>query len=64
MKGLPKVFIGSASETLSFAEALELQLKDDADIGVWDQSFRPSYHTLEELANKASEMHFAVFILG
>lgn len=64
MKCKPKVFIGSASESLSFAQALEFELQDVASTEVWNQAFRPGRYTLEELIRKASEVDFAVFILG
>jgi len=63
-KRLPKLFIGSASETLALAEALEFDLKDVAQTEVWNRTFRPGHYTLEELTRKASEVDFAVFILG
>jgi hypothetical protein len=60
----PKLFIGSASESLPLVEALEFRLRNDVVTEVWNQSFRPGYYTLEELVNKAKEVDFAVFVLG
>lgn len=64
MSYLPRLFIGSATESLSFAQALEFELQDVASTEVWNRSFRPGHYTLEDLIRKASEVDFAVFILG
>jgi hypothetical protein len=64
MKRMPSVFIGSASESLDIAEALEFELKDVAGTVVWNRVLRPGHYTLEELFREASEVDFAVFILG
>jgi hypothetical protein len=60
----PKLFIGSANESLAFARALEIELRGSAETEVWDMTFRPGRYTLEELVRKASEVDFAAFILG
>jgi len=60
----PKLFIGSASESLDIARALEDELQNVASTEVWEDAFRPGYYTLEELTRKASEVDFAAFILG
>lgn len=59
-----KLFIGSASESLDVANALEYELQNVARTEVWDRSFRPGHYTLEELTRKAGEVDFAAFILG
>ncbi len=64
MKRMPKIFIGSAGESLDFAEALEFELKDVARTVVWNRVLRPGHYTLEELFREASEADFAVFLLG
>lgn len=64
MNNMPKLFIGSASETLDIADALEFELKNVASTEIWDSAIRPSHFILDELVRKASEVDFAVFILG
>lgn len=64
MSSKPKLFIGSASESLEFANALEFELQNDATTEVWNRAFRPGHYTLEELTRKAAEVDLAVFILG
>lgn len=64
MSNKPRLFIGSASESLNIARALESELIDVARTERWDKAFRPGYYTLDELSRKASEVDFAVFILG
>lgn len=64
MSNIPKLFIGSASETLAIAEALESELLNVAKTEIWNNAIRPGYYTLDELSRKTSEADFAVFILG
>jgi RNA-binding protein YhbY len=60
----PKVFIGSASESKSVAEALHENLcaGDFAKVKVWDQIFKPGQHTLEALAEELDRATFGVFV--
>ncbi len=61
----PKLFIGSASESLAIVKALEDELRDVAMIERWDvDTFRPGHYTLEELTRIMKEVDFAVFVLG
>lgn len=61
----PRLFIGSASETLGIVDALEEVLHDAATIDRWDRdTFRPGAFTLEELTDATRRYDFAVFILG
>ncbi|MEJ2308388.1 MAG: nucleotide-binding protein [Gammaproteobacteria bacterium] len=61
----PRIFIGSASETIGIVDALESQLREVAHIDRWDVDvFRPGHFTLEELTRMLSEVDFAIFVLG
>jgi hypothetical protein len=61
----PRLFIGSASESLDVAHQLENELLNDAETEVWNyNTFRPSHFTLEELIRKTRAVNFAAFILG
>jgi hypothetical protein len=61
----PKLFIGSASESLAIVKALELELYEDAQVERWDlDTFRPGHFTLDELAKSARDVDLAVFVLG
>jgi hypothetical protein len=63
--GKPRVFVGSASETLGIVEALEGELHDVARIDRWDLDvFHPGHFTLDELSRAVGEADFAVFVLG
>src|SRR5215510_2106471 len=64
MENKPRLFIGSASESLKLVDALTENLRDEITTEAWNESFRPSRYTLDELARVASEVDFAVFILG
>ena len=61
----PKVFVGSASETRTIVDALELELRDVAEIDRWDTDvFRPGHFTLEALILAVKQVDFAIFVLG
>ena len=64
MNEKPRIFIGSSSESLHYANELEIELRDDAIADVWSRSFKAGQYTLDELVRKASEVDFAAFILG
>ena len=58
------IFIGSSSEGLEVARALEFQLREDAEVTVWtDGVFAPSMSTLESLVNALDRFDFAALIL-
>src|ERR1043165_7383427 len=59
----PKLFIGSASESLNIANALEYELRE-LKTEIWNNCFEPGQFTLPRLVEKASESDFAAFILG
>lgn len=61
----PEVFVGSSSESLSIAEAVQLNLQADADVTVWTQgTFMLSQSTMDGLVERASKSDFAVFVFG
>jgi hypothetical protein len=58
-----KVFIGSASESLNLATALQGILERDATVRVWTQGvFQPNRGTLESILAATQEYDFACFI--
>jgi predicted nucleotide-binding protein len=60
----PSVFVGSSSEHLALAKALERHLHPHADVYVWNQTFELGRGTLESLERKLALMDFAVLILA
>jgi hypothetical protein len=59
----PKLFIGSSSENLMYALAMQNQLKSKADVNVWNQGFftlNVSY--LDSLTEGLKDSDFGVFI--
>ncbi|WP_050027391.1 nucleotide-binding protein [Verrucomicrobium sp. BvORR034] len=60
----PVVFIGSSSEGLPIAEALQANLDHNAEAILWSQGvFGLSTGTLETLVSRLSEFDFAILIL-
>lgn len=61
----PQVFIGSSSEGLNVAYALQNNLDEAADITVWTQNvFRPSEFILESLLKQLHLADFGVFVFS
>ena len=61
----PSIFIGSSSETLDVAYAIQANLDRDAEPTVWDQGvFELSKSTLASLLDALASYDFAVFVLG
>jgi hypothetical protein len=61
----PRVFIGSSSEALRIARAIEFQLTGDAEITIWNEgTFALSRGTLESLNDSLELYDFALFILS
>jgi predicted nucleotide-binding protein len=59
------VFIGSSTEGLKFAQAIRGQLRDDAEVTVWNEGFfKPSSTFIETLVSKASQFDFAIIVLS
>jgi hypothetical protein len=61
----PKVFIGSSSEGLEIAYALQSNLEDDGEITVWTQDvFRPSEFVLESLLKQLDTADVGIFVFS
>src|SRR5438105_1165493 len=60
----PSVFIGSSSEGLAFAKAIQLNLDRACEVAIWSQGvFGLSGGTLETLVDKAGEYDFAILVV-
>ena len=61
----PRLFVGSSSEGLSVAYALQENLQKDAEITVWDQGLaEPSDYILESLLAPLQTSDYAVFVFS
>src|ERR1700722_13046737 len=61
----PKAFVGSSSEGLNVAYALQSELEDDGDFTVWSQGvFRPSEFTLESLVKAVETANLGIFVFS
>jgi predicted nucleotide-binding protein len=59
----PKVFIGSSSEGLSIAEAIQVNLDNICEVTLWNQGiFKVGQNILESLVNSLSSFDFAILI--
>ncbi len=64
MSRVPAVFIGSSSEGLSVARAVQTQLQHDSEVTVWNEGAFPlGQTTLEALVNALERFDFAVLVL-
>ena len=60
----PSVFIGSSSEGLDAARAVELQLNRDCEVRLWPHDvFQLGQSCLESLVNELEQVEFAVLII-
>ena len=63
--GLPRLFIGSSTEALDVAYAVQESLDFDAESTVWSQAFfRPSRNTLQELIKSLRRFDYAAFVFA
>jgi hypothetical protein len=61
----PRLFIGSSSENLEIAYALQESLEHDAEPTVWSQGvFDASKYTMEALNDQLDDTDFAVFVFA
>jgi hypothetical protein len=62
---LPRVFIGSSSEGLPIAYALQSALDDASEVTVWTQDvFRPTEYILESLLKRLRLADFGLFVFS
>jgi hypothetical protein len=62
---LPALFIGSSTEGLSTAYAIQQAMEYDAEPTVWNQGvFQPSQSTLAALVESLSKFEFAAFVFS
>ena len=62
---MKKIFVGSSSEALKLARAVQRTLRHSYEVRVWAQGqFRPMEYTLEALLRALSEYDFAIFIFA
>lgn len=61
-----RLFIGSSSEHLDYAESVQLHLShiENLDVICWNNIFVPMHYPLEDLLNQLERMSFGVFVLG
>ena len=61
----PHVFVGSSTEGLEIARAVQSNLESAAEVTVWSQNvFLPGEHTLESLLRIADRSDFGVFVFS
>lgn len=60
----PSIFVGSSSESLDIPRAIQLQLRDVANVTLWTDLDTPGKYTLEALINAAERFDFAVFVFA
>lgn len=61
----PKLFIGSSSEALEAANAIQENLNYDAEVTIWNQGvFKLSSTSLNDLVSAVSKSDFAIFVFN
>ena len=61
-----RLFIGSSSEDLDYAESVQLHLShiENLDVICWKNIFQPMHYPLEDLLIQLEHMSFGIFVLG
>ncbi len=60
----PSIFVGSSSEGIEIARAIEFQLKDAVEVTIWNEGiFGLSESSLESLVNALDRFDFAILVL-
>jgi Predicted nucleotide-binding protein containing TIR-like domain len=60
----PRVFVGSATEGLAIARAVQMELSDDAEVTVWNQGvFSLGKSALESVLAASQEFDFAILVI-
>lgn len=61
----PRLFIASSAESLSIAEAVNVNLDHDFEVTIWKNgTFKLSSSTIDDLVEKSSVVDFALFIFA
>jgi hypothetical protein len=61
----PKLFIGSSSEALEVANAIQENLTHDAEVTVWNQGiFKLSSTSLNDLVSAVGKSNYAIFVFN
>ncbi|MFV9644805.1 MAG: TIR domain-containing protein [Desulfobacterales bacterium] len=65
MNRKPRIFIGSSVESLSIADAVNLNLDHQAEVTIWrNGTFDLSSNTIDSLEKKAKSVDFSLFIFS
>lgn len=65
MNRKPRIFIGSSTESLRVADAVNLNLDHEAEVTIWrNGTFDISSNTIDALINKAKAVDFSLFIFS
>jgi Predicted nucleotide-binding protein containing TIR-like domain len=59
----PSIFIGSSSEQIDVAKAIELHLSSFAEVTVWNNTFKPGNPFLVDLLKSKDRYDFAIFVI-
>lgn len=61
----PRLFIASSAESLSIADAVNVNLDHDFEVTIWKNgTFKLSSNTIDDLISKSSSVDFALFIFS